>query len=333
MVQKIRTSIMIILTIINFICMFAIFLLNSLTYSEYKHKNWYVYNNDNMYYNNITNSDSSQYKDRYYNNEYQFNSSFYFSSVLTLNCLSSFFWFFLLCSFCTGECDCSCNSKGCCSDGCTCNSNNCGNCNCNNNSGDCGKLAIVCLIFICLFLIIYYALKCLGKHIARYVALSSIFFINFCLFVVSLLVINNYDYNIIRIMIFSGIAVLLNLLAISLPNVKSCERFRFKERIPSSEIINYNINPNQISQINNNVMINNNMNIYNNEPVPNYPIYPNNDKMYPLSIVNNESNNEKPNVEKNVSINSNDTNDQFADVNNKDLGDAPLPAYEMQTNK
>ena len=78
------------------------------------------------------------------------------------------------------------------------------------------------------------------------------------------------------------------------------------------------------------------MNNYNNKPNPNNnysPVFPNNNQMYPLPIVHNEYNVENQNNERNENNNSNDIKIQFADINNKDMGDAPLPAFEMQVKK
>ena len=87
--------------------------------------------------------------------------------------------------------------------------------------------------------------------------------------------------------------------------------------------------------MNNNVMMNNNMNNYNNVPIQaNYIVYPNNynTNVGPdVPVVNYES---KPNMGKNISINnSNDSNNQFVIDNSNDMGDAPLPANEMQVKK
>ena len=41
-------------------------------------------------------------------------------------------------------------------------------------------------------------------------------------------------------------------------------------------------------------------------------------------------NGETPNVERSDNINSNDSNNQFVEENNKEMGMAPLPAFEMQ---
>ena len=295
-------------------------MLNTNIPEDYEYEKDLNYNTQNSNKYNSTNSYNSYYnKRKSYTGQYGFESSFYFASVLTLNCISLFLWFFLLSSFCAGEKECNCDCR-CCNGACDCN-----NCNCNCNNGDAGKAALICIVFICLILIIYYSIKCCGKHIARYISIASMAFINFCILIVSLLVINNYNYHhIFPIMLVSGISIISNLLAIGLPNLKSCEILRYKDRIPSSEIINYNFNSNQNSQFNNNnAMANNNMNMQNNGQNPiDYPMYP----KYSVPIVNNEVNNNG----RNMSMNSNDTNSQIVDNINKDMGDAPLPAFEMQ---
>ena len=159
------------------------------------------------------------------------------------------------------------------------------------------------------------------------------------MFFLSLLVINGENKDIFRIMIISGISALINLLAIILPNINLCKMFRYNRRILSSDISNSNINQNQLSQINSNVMVsNNNMNNYGNIPIQvNYNIYSNNNQInrvpvvsneYP--VVSNEYNGETPNLERSVNINSNDSNNQFVEENNKEMGMAALPAFEMQ---
>ena len=159
------------------------------------------------------------------------------------------------------------------------------------------------------------------------------------MFFLSLLVINGENKDIFRIMIISGISALINLLAIILPNINLCKMFRYNRRILSSDISNSNINQNQLSQINSNVMVsNNNMNNYGNIPIQvNYNIYSNNNQInkvpvvsneYP--VVSNEYNRETPNVERSDNINSNDSNNQFVEENNKEMGMAPLPSFEIQ---
>lgn len=239
MVQKIRTSIIVILSIVNIFCIFAIFLLNTNLFDVYQYKKDINYNPENLNKFNTTNSYNQFYnKRKLYHKYYSYDSSSYFIIILTLNCLAVFFWIFLISSFCYGEKECGCE-RGC---------SNCGSNNCNcayNNNGDAGKAALASLIFLGFILIIYYSLKKCGKHIVRYIVLASMGIINFCILIFSLLVINNYNlYHIFPIMVVSGISIISNFLAILLPNIKSCENLRYQDSIPSFEIMNYNLDSN-----------------------------------------------------------------------------------------
>ena len=325
MLQKIRTSMIVILSILNILSIIAIFILISNDHKDLK----YEYDTERFDSNNkYMNKYNSTY---YYNNNnhipirnYFFDTSSYFTSIIILNSLSLFFWFLLIFSFCTGESECYCDGNCC--------SGSCGNCSCNNcnNDAETGKLILVCMVFVCLILLIYYSLKCLGKHLSRYVSISSTAFIDLCILFLSMLLFYGRNDQLLYIMICSGISFVINILTILLPNLKSCEILRFKSRIPSSEIINYNNNQNQnqISQVNNNVMVNNNMNNYNNAPYPfNHVAYPNNGQINSVPIIANEYNNANQNAGINANIES---NDQFVIDNNNNIGNAPLPAYEMQ---
>jgi len=335
MLNKIKTSIIVLLVILNLISVVSIYVLISFNSDEldYNYKthgfdihNDYVnnYNVSNLYHKN-------EGKQKYLKNIIFLDNSVYFGAILTINSLSLFLWFLLLGSFCVGESECDCNCGRCCCDG----SCNCNNCNVNNN--DAGKAALVCLVFICLILIIYYSLKCCGKHLSRHISIICYIFNNFCIFSLSLLMVRGTNNEIAQIMIISGISLIINLLALVLPNINFCKRLRFHSRVRSSEIINYNINQNQIQipQINNNnVMINNNMNNFNDVPIQaNYVVDPNMYKTNEAPVVNSENNSQNQIIERNVSINQNDSNNQLFEDNNKDLGGAPLPAYEMQVKK
>lgn len=332
MLNKIKTSIIVLLVILNLICVVGIYVLISFNsdkldykYGKYKLNSYNNFNNNynvsNLYYNNVGNQ---KYLDRIIFLDY----SVYFGAILTINSLSLFLWFLLLGSFCVGERECDCNCNGSC-DGCNCN-------NCTTNGNDAGKAALVCLVLVCLILMIYYSLKCCGKHLSRHISIICYIFNNFCIFALSLLMIRGNNDEIILIMIISGISFLVNLLALVLPNIKFCKRLRLHSRVRSSEVINYNINQNQISQINNNnnVMINNNMNNYNDVPIQaNYVVDPNMYKTNEPPVVNSQNNSQNQIIERNVSINQNDSNNQLFEDNIKDLGGAPLPAYEMQVKK
>ena len=308
MLQKIRPSIIMILSILNFLSIFVLFLIISYDEKDYKYKsqsqqlsenrnNPNIYNTTNEYYinNDINNKESAFAK-------YFFDNSSYYTNILILNILCSYFLLLLIFSFCIGENDCCC--EGTCHGSCYN-----GNCTCNNcsNTSDGGKAMLICLVFVCLILIIYYSLKCCGKKLARYISITSISFSHLCMFFLSLLVINGENKDIFRIMIISGISALINLLAIILPNINLCKMFRYNRRILSSDISNSNI-PIQV----------------------NYNIYSNNNQINQVPVVSNEYNGETPNLERSVNINSNDSNNQFVEENNKEMGMAPLPAFEMQ---
>jgi hypothetical protein len=200
------------------------------------------------------------------------------------------------------------------------------------------------MIFACIIVIVYYSLKCCGKHIARYISIISTIFINACIFVVSLLVLSDRNYDqVLRILIVSGFSIFVNSLSVILPNIKSCKKFRFRNRLHSSDIIDYNRNQLQISQINNNVIIQNNLNNNNNNnntPVPVNYVKPQDDKDYniyaiPVPNINTERQNQNnENISSNISNNNdNNVNNQIIEDVNQDMGIAPLPAFEMQTKK
>jgi hypothetical protein len=167
---------------------------------------------------------------------------------------------------------------------------------------------------------------------------------NGCIFVVSLLILSDRNYDqVLRILIVSGFSIFVNSLSVILPNIKSCKKFRFKSRLPSSDIIDYNRNQLQISQINNNVIIQNSMNSNNNNnntPVPVNYMKPQDDKDYniyaiPVPSINTERQNQNnENISSNISNNNdNNANNQIVEDVNQDMGIAPLPAFEMQTKK
>ena len=326
MVQKIRTSLVISLTVINLISILAIFMLINLDKSEIRYKNdFYIENNRHGNRYNLTNLyNNNEFEEVYHYKNFFINYTTYYAAVLMLNIICVFFWIFLISSFCSGEQECEC-SGSCCDANC-----NCGNCSVAN--GDAGKLALVCLLFICLILLIYYSLKCCGKHIARYISLSVIAFANFCILIFSLLMLDHERKLIYQIILFSALSCFANLSSIILPNLQSCERLRFRARIPSANI---SINQNPIPQYSNNVIMNNNnmnnYNNFNNAPIQaNYVVYPNSYVTNGGPVANYES---KPNTEKNTSINSNDFGNQIIVDNSNDMGDAPLPDNENQVKK
>ena len=332
MLNKIRTSIIVLLLILNLIFITSIFLLVSFNEDQIDYKynidklNYHTgfvnnYNISNLYYKNEGN-------EKYLNQKIFLDYSVYFGAILTINSLSLFLWILLFGSFCVGESECDCN----CDCGSTCRDGSCNCSNCSTNGNDAGKAALVCLVFICLILIIYYSLKCCGKHLSRYISIICYIFNNFCIFILSLLMIRGANNEIFLILIISCISLIANLLALVLPNFERCKRLRFRSRISSSQVINYNINQNQMSQINNNnAMINNNMNNFNDVPIQaNYVVNPNMYKTNEGPVAGSQNNSENQNIGRNLSVNQNDSNSQLFEDNNNDLGGAPLPANEMQ---
>ena len=342
MVQKIRTSLVVSLTVINLISIIAIFMLLNFNKGDTDYyDNFYINDNNFPRTNRYNTTNSLKYHDNYdinLNKNYFIDYSVYYSSIIILNSLCIFFWIFLICTFCVGESDCSCDGA-CCDSSC-----NCGNCSVNNP--DAGRLALLCLIFICVILAIYYSLKCCGKHIARYISLTATGFINLFILILSLLILDKESNQLYQIILFSGISSIANLISVILPNLQSCQILRFRSRMLPSQVINYSINQNSVPQINNNAMMNNNnmQNYnynYNNVPIQqmqqiqpiqgNYIVYPNNNNPIVGPVINYES---KPNLENNINIsNSNESNNQFVLDNPYDMGDAPLPANENQVKK
>jgi cbb3-type cytochrome oxidase subunit 3 len=323
MVQKIRTSLVVSLTVMNLISILAIFMIINFDKRGIQYKNdFYIQNNNYRNSYNRTNLFiNNGFEEIYHYKNFFINYTTYYAVVLLLNIICVFFWIFLISSFCSGEQECYCEGT-CCDGNC-----NCGNCSINN--GEAGKSALLCLLFICLILVIYYSLKCCGKHIARYISLSIIAFANLCIFILSLLMLDHERNLIYQIILFSALSCIANLSSIILPNLPSCERLRFRSRIPSE---NVSINQNQIPQYNNNVMMNNNnMNNYNKAPIQaNYIVNPNSYITNGGPVVNYES---KPSTEKNININSNDFGNQIIVDNINDMGDAPLPDNENQVKK
>ena len=348
MAHKIGTLIIIIASIINLIGIVAMFTFISLKEDgieiEKKDKNNYNLNNDftidnnfdiNKKYNNsIHNNNFPQeeipFNDYNIDKKFIFDSSFYFKSILILNSFSLFFWILLVFSFCVGDRECNCIYCDC-----ACRS---GDCNCNNN-GDGAKAALICLIFICFALIIYYSLKFCGKHLSRYIVLSCFIFNNLCIFIFSSFIINKYSFYVFEIVMISLSLIIINALFMIIPNISACKWFRFHVRVH---------NENQIPNINNSAVIYNNGNNYYNNNIyqpnqvnyagyPNYQIDPSlNYNVYPVPMGKNEYNNDNHdnNDSQNKEHESNnnneiESNNQIID-DNLDMGNAPLPAHEAQ---
>ena len=344
MVHKIGTCIIVLATIINIIGISALFSFISYYEDELnvkiKPKNDFNLDDDNINDNNYINQnkynntnhkmnnpqDDVSFNDYNLDKKFIFSSSFYYKSIIILNSFSLFLWILLIFSFFVGENDCRCR---CCESVGACNT---GNCNCNNNA-DGGKAILVCLVFICIIIILYYCVKLCGKHFSRYIILSCLIFNNLCIFIFSFLIITRYSVPGFQIVLISLLLMIFNILFIIIPNIPACKRFRFESLVP---------NESQISNVNNNsAVINNNANNYmNNYPpnqanyagYPNYQINPNpNNGVYVVPITSNEYNNDNQNI-RNENMNNNNnmnSNNQIID-DNGDMGNAPLPAHEVQ---
>ena len=116
MVQKIRSSIISVLTIINFIGIIIFFISISQYNSSYSHKGKISQNNYNSYFYEKNNTLINNTNDIFLEKErkakllhYSF-SKYYFISILTLNLMLFYFCFSLLFSFCIGDVECQCNN-------------------------------------------------------------------------------------------------------------------------------------------------------------------------------------------------------------------------------
>ena len=151
MLKKIKTSIVVLLLILNLIFIISIFVLISFKKSQlhYKYKsdrlNYHYsfmndYNVSNLYYKNEGNV-------KYPYQKIFLDYSVYFGAIIAINSLSLFLWFLLIGSFCVGEneCDCNCNCGSTCCNG-SCNSNNC-SISGNDNTGS-GALVFLVFLFL-----------------------------------------------------------------------------------------------------------------------------------------------------------------------------------------
>lgn len=328
MPQKISTSIISILTIINFIGIIIIFISISQYNSSNFHKrripqnNYnYTYYNEKKYKSFEINNTNSIYEEKEIKMKSSYYSPFYknyLNLILALNLLLFYFCFSLLFSFCIGDNECECNN--CCCRGC-----GTGDCNC--GSGDNGNGLIFCLIIIIIIAIIYFSTKLCGKHSSRYISLSFISLIHFSIIIISLISLNVGDSTIKYNIIISTFYFICNLLGMILPNLKKCENLRY-EYNPTLEIINFPQNP---QAINNRISINNYNNSNKNQTDNNYnvPIVKNEyNNSFPQEHINDSyiGNNEIPIKSSNSSINQNS-------IENENLGNAPLPIDDLPSEK
>ena len=330
MVQKIKSSIITLLTVLNIIGIILIFI----SISQYNDS--YSYNRRLSKKNyNYTNFSEKQYKLSQTNNTnilkekqtkqklspYTFSKN-YFITIFILNFLLIYFCLSLLFSFCVGDNECECNSSccRCCCDG------GCGGCECRN--GDNGSGIIACLILILIIVIIYFSTKLCGKHLSRYISLSFISFVYFLIFIISLLSFNG-DNPIIKYNILISTSYLIcNLSGMILPNLKQCENLRYESNPPPIEVINF---PQYPQMQNNRIAINVN-NSYNNNQ---------RDTINNVPIVRNEYNHSFPQDQTTesyignnpVPINSINSSVSQNSVENENLGNAPLPIDELPSER
>ena len=109
MVQKIRSSLVVSLTVVNLICILAIFMLVNFNKSEIDYDNNFYINDNKHPRTNTTNIlKYNEFDEILPSKNYFIDYSVYYTTVLILNSICLFFWFFLICTFCVGESDCPC---------------------------------------------------------------------------------------------------------------------------------------------------------------------------------------------------------------------------------
>ena len=323
MAQKIRTSIIVILTIINFIGVISIFCCISLYKITPNNsiRNISKVNNNNYINENVLESskifnltENMKSRQLSYKRRFSYSFSFYYNSIILMNLIFLCFCFNIIISFSVGDNECS--NCGCCRD-CRCD--------CNTNSGQNG--AIVCLLMIFILLITFYLNKLCGKHLSRYISLSFITIINFFIIVISLIHLDEDPKSIQYTILISTILFICNSLGLILPNLKKCEKLRYKSK--SLPIINYPQEP--ISQIStSNGYIENN-NYYSGNSIPK------GNAAYDVPIVYNEYNAQANNSSISSSVNTlnnnsgNLINQQL--MNSGNLGMPPLPTEEVTSEK
>ena len=326
MAQKIRTSIIVILTILNFIGVISIFYCislykiipnNSIRNISKVNNNNYINENELEYSKIINSTENMKSRQLSYKRRSSYSFSFYYNSIILMNLIFLYFCFNLIISFPIGDNEC-CN---CCSRGCR----DC-NCDCNSNNGDSGSI-IICLLIIFILLIIFYLNKLCGKHLSRYISLSFITIINFFIIIISLIHLNEDPKSIQYTILISTILFLCNSLGLILPNLKKCEKLRYKSK--SLPIINYPQEP--ISQIStSNGYIENN-NYYSGNAIPK------GNAAHDVPIVYNEYNAQTNNSSISSSVNTlnnnsgNLINQQL--MNSGNLGMPPLPTDEVTSEK
>ena len=331
MVQKIKSSIITLLTILNIIGIILIFISISQYNDSYSYKRRisekkynYTYFNEKKYKLSQANNTNNILKEKQIKKKlspYSFSKNYYIT-IFTLNLVLIYFCLSLLFSFCVGDNECECNN-GCCR--CCCNGE-CGGCDCSRNGDGSGVLA--CLILIIIIVIIYFSTKLCGKHLSRYISLSFISLIYFSIFLISLLSFNE-DNPIIKYNILISTSYLIcNLSGMILPNIKQCQNLRYESNPPPIEVINF---PQYPQMQNNRIAINVN-NSYNNnqrDTINNVPIVRNE---YIHSFQQGQITDSYA-VNNPVPINSTNSSVDQNSVENENLGNAPLPIDELPSER
>ena len=161
--------------------------------------------------------------------------------ILLLSCLGIVFSILLMFSFCldTNEC---CNREaqdelgmGCCiyclCCDCRCESSGSNDCNCNSSGGnnDGAAALLILLLVIIVFIILYFAIKACGKHVSRYIAITSEFLLNLAIMILAIMYHCNdpQTQNGPAIIAVSGVLFICNFLGILLPNLSCCLNLRY----------------------------------------------------------------------------------------------------------
>ena len=139
-------------------------------------------------------------------------------------------------------CDCHCESSG-----------SGGDCNCNKSGGD-NDAAIVLLILllvVIVFIALYFAVKACGKHVSRYVAITSECIVNLAIMVLAVIYhISEHETENGPVFIaISGVLFICNFLGILLPNLSCCLNLRYGYK-PSPSNINTPILEKPVSKTN-----------------------------------------------------------------------------------
>ena len=235
MLKKIRTSIIALLTIINFIGIILLFS-SILNYNEKRiskreisdglQKFPIYFNKKQIQILQVNNTNyTKEAKLKNLSNKKPSLISYYFDFTIIFVLLYLYFCMTLIFSFMVQESECNNCCCGCCKNDCSSV-----DCNCNCGNGDRGILFFLIIIFI--IILIYYSTKIVGKHLSRYISLSFISIINFFIIITSLISLVYDDQASIKYNLFiSSILFLCNIMGIILPNLNICKNLRYKENL------------------------------------------------------------------------------------------------------